>query len=218
MLLAPAAARRRIQVPYALQWVAMESGGNPCEVGYPPAKGPDGAPREMGIAQFYNPDDLRRIGLSSHELRAYCVPGDQHDVMFHDKLVRGFSSQLRRALTPAEMQTQADGTIHLITDSMAKATHVLTSIGAGPAWSPTRRDYWRLVKLAHGMPTLLSEGLVRINAKLGRPPRDWDEFKRGLDTVTLGANAEEKRRQGLFPFALDNAERCASVFEERTVA
>jgi hypothetical protein len=120
MLLAPAAATRRIQMPYALQWVAMESGGNPCAVGYPPAKGPDGAPKEMGIAQFYNPDDLQRIGLSSRELRAYCIPGDQHKVMFHDRLVRGFSSQLRRALTSAEMQTQAVGTIRLIADSMAR--------------------------------------------------------------------------------------------------
>ncbi len=33
-----------IQVPYCLKWIDMESGGNPCAIGYPAARGPDGNP------------------------------------------------------------------------------------------------------------------------------------------------------------------------------
>src|SRR5262245_23473418 len=105
-ILAPMCAARGIQLPYALNWISMESGGNPCEIGYPPAKGPDGMPREMGIGQFYNPDDLRRLGLTSTQLRAYCVPGDDHEVMFRGKKVRGFSRDMKRPMTPAEMLDQ----------------------------------------------------------------------------------------------------------------
>jgi hypothetical protein len=101
---------------------------------------------------------------------------------------------------------------------MTRVRQILTSIGAGAAWSPTRRDFWRLVKLEHGLPVLISAGLIRINAKLGRAPRDWEEFKQGIDMVTLGARGEEKRRQGLFPRVFENAEKCASAFDERSVS
>lgn len=216
--LAPLCLAAGIQLPYALQWVSMESGGNPCQIGYPPSKGPDGAPLEMGIGQFYNPDDLKALRLTSSELRAYCVPGDQHEVTFNGRRVRGFSSRMSRPMTPEERIVQARGQVGLITKSMADATRLLTRIGAGPDWSPTRQDFWRLVKLAHGMPSLLSEGWPRINAKLGRPPVDWAEYKRMLGEVTLGARTEEKRRKGLVEAALDNAERCANVFTERAIA
>lgn len=216
--LAPGCLSSGIQLPYAVQFVAMESGGNPCAVGYPASKGPDGLPLEMGIAQFYNPDDLVALGLTGEELRVYCVPGDHHETTFRGKKVRGFSQQMRMPLTPEQVRRQAGGTVGLISRSMREVTEVLTSIGAGPAWSPSRRDFWRLVKLQHGLPALISEGLPRINAKLGRPPRDWSEFKAALDTVTLGARAEAKRRQGLFPRVLSNAERCASAFEERSAS
>jgi hypothetical protein len=218
LMLAPGCIASGIQLSYAIQWLALESGGNPCAVGYPSSRGPDGYPREMGIAQFYNPDDLQRLGLTSSELRAYCVPGDQHETTWRGKKIRGFSSKLARPLTSSEMQRQADATVSLISWSMTRVRQILTSIGAGAAWSPTRRDFWRLVKLEHGLPVLISEGLIRINAKLGRAPRDWEEFKQGIDMVTLGARGEEKRRQGLFPRVFENAEKCASAFDERSVS
>ena len=217
-VMAPMCAARGIQLPYALNWTTIESGGNPCRIGFPSSRGPDGFPREMGIGQFYNPDDLQRLKLTGAQLRAYCVPGDDHEVVFRGKKIRGFSNKMTRPLTPAEMLDQARGQVDLISASMRDATRALTSIGAGAAWSRTRKDFWRMVKLAHGMPALLSEGLPRINAKLGRPPRDWVEFKQMLDQVVLGARAEEKRRQGLVAAALDNAERCASVFDDPAVS
>ncbi len=165
--LAAGCARAGIPLAFALKWVEIESGGNPCAVGYPSAKGPDGGPKEMGIAQFFNAHDLKSLRLSTSELRAYCVPGDQHEVTVRDrdgrpKKIRGFSQQQSRPLTPAEMQQQADATVGLIERSMREATEDLRKIGAGAGWSPRRRSYWALVKLQHGLPDLSRSGLAIV--------------------------------------------------------
>ena len=64
--LAPAS----LDVEFVLKWIEVESNGNPCAVGSLKAFGPDGNPREMGIGQFYNPDDVVRLKLTGSELRA----------------------------------------------------------------------------------------------------------------------------------------------------
>ena len=89
-LLVPGCLANGIQLPYALKWIEIESGGNPCAIGDPSQRGPDGQPRELGIAQLHNPDDLRRVGVTGAELRAYCVPG---------------TAAMSRAMTIAEMAT-----------------------------------------------------------------------------------------------------------------
>lgn len=152
--LAPGCLAHGIQLPYALRWIEIESGGNPCACGYPAARGPDGHPRELGIAQLYNPDDLRRLGVTGAQLRAYCVPGSDHPVKFKGKVVRGFSSVLSRQLTTEEMQDQADATIKLIVHCMLTAARDLAKVNAGAAWSLSRRNYWALVKLQHALPGL----------------------------------------------------------------
>jgi hypothetical protein len=219
--LAPGCVRYGIQLPYALKWVDLESGGNPCEVGYPPAHGTGGpwpnAPREMGIVQFYNPDDLQALGLTADALRAYCVPGDQHPTTFNGKVVRGFSQAATRALTPAEMTQQADGAIGLIRQSMTSATRDLIGVRAGPSWSPSTRNYWALVKLQHGLPQVSHVGLSAVTKHLGRPPNSWHEFRTTLADVRLD-DATEKKYRADFDRVLDNAEACASVVAEEAVA
>lgn len=215
--LASLAVAAGLQLAYVLKFVSMESGGNPCAVGYPPAKGPDGNPKEMGIAQFFNPDDLRDFGMTGAGLRAYCVPGDQHEVLFKGKLVRGFSSELSRPLTDGEMDEQARGTIDLVNRCRRSARRQLADVGAGPAWSEAHQDFWALVKLQHGLPELSTQGLPAVRKLLGRPPRDWAEFVASIPKVKLGDKVEAKYRH-LFPSILDNATRCASAFQERAVA
>jgi hypothetical protein len=219
-LLAPGCLRYGIQLAYALKWVDIESGGNPCEVGYPPAHGSGGPwskqPREMGIVQFYNPDDLQALGLSGDALRAYCVPGDQHETMYKGNIVRGFSQKATRPLTSDEMAQQADGAVGLIKRSMSSATSDLMSVRAGPTWSPSTRNYWALVKLQHGLPQISRVGLPAVTKRLGRPPSGWGEFRTTLASVKLDDATEKKYRKD-FDRVLDNAEACASVITEEAV-
>lgn len=219
-----------IQLPYALKWMGVESGGNPCAVGYPPAHGvsphpgqpapwPE-YPLELGIAQLYNPNDLQDFGVTATELRAYCIPGDQHEtkIRLHDgtvKILKGFSSQMARPITDQEMTTQARVMIALIARSMREAARDLLAVHAGPSWSPSRRDYWAMVKLQHGLPELSREGLPAVSKKLGRPPDSWSEFRAHVVQVPL-THAEAYRSS--FPLILKNAEETASAFSESEVA
>lgn len=205
-----------IPLSFALKWVAMESAGNPCAVGNPAAHGPDRMPKEIGIAQLWNPDDLARLGVTGAELRAYCVPGDQHESTYKKKKIRGFSQALARPLSPAEMRRQADLTVGLIARSAASATRDLVSIDAGPEWSPSGRDFWALVKLQHAFPVLSRAGLPAVTKKLGRPPRSWREFRDAISVVTFAPELEAKRAE--FGIVLSNAERAASVVPERGIA
>jgi hypothetical protein len=190
----------------------MESGFNACAVGNPAEHGPDGEPRELGIAQLYNPDDLARFRVTGAQLRAYCVPGDQHEIHYRGRVVRGFSQELSRPLTAEEIQTQADLLVGLIHFCMGSANRDLRAVDAGAAWGPLTRSYWALVKLQHGLPGLSRSGLSAVHRRLGRAPRDWSEFRASLAQVTLDGNTEKYR--GDFGPILDNAERCASVIRE----
>lgn len=215
-LLAPGCVAWGIPLAYALRWVDMESGGNPCAIGYPPAHGPDGMPLELGIAQLYNPDDLHLTTppLTGAELRAYCVPGDQHEIMYKGRVIRGFSQALLRPLLPEERTRQAQGAIDLIRASVRRAEGDLQGVGAGPGWARDGRDFWRLVKLQHGLPAFSREGMPAVARLLGRAPRGWKEFTASLGRVTLGHSAESRR--GELAGSISNAERCAGVLPEST--
>lgn len=216
VLLAPLCVQADLQLPYVLSWIGLESGGNPCDVGDPRQLGPDGCPREMGIAQFYNPDDLQRAHVTGAALRACCVPGNQHQVMYRGRIVRGFSRALARPISASEMAEQAQMTIGLVSHCVQSATRDLIAIHAGPAWSRGRRDFWTLVKLQHGLPGLSSSGLPRVTQKLGRPPASWREFRDAIAGVTLDPGTEKYRAE--FPKIFDNAEKCARAFSEQSVA
>ncbi len=216
LAITPYAALYNIQVPYVLRWLDEESGGNPCAIGYPPAHGPDGNPREMGIAQFYNPDDLAALGMTGNQLRAYCVPGDQHSIMYKGKLVKGFSSSLLRPLTKAEMEVQAKGTIGLIAKSMKAATADLMNVNAGTSWSRLTRNYWNLVKLQHGLPGISRSGLPAVTKYLGHAPYSWNEFRNNISKVKLDTETEKYR--GEFDAIFANAEKCGDAFVETGIA
>jgi hypothetical protein len=168
-------------------------------------------PLELGIAQIYNPDDLGLVSprLTGAELRAYCVPGSQHEVVFKNKIVLGFSKQMARPISPEEMGRQAQAAIQLVRRCAAHATRDLASIDAGPRWSPDGMSFWAIAKLHHGLPELARQGLAAVTKKLGRPPAGWSEFRANLSGVKLEANVEKYRED--FTRILDNAQACASA-------
>lgn len=212
--LAAGCMRADIPLAYALRWGEIESGFNPGAVGNPTERGPDGYPREMGIAQLYNPDDLDVVSppLTGAELRAYVIPGDWHEIFYKGKLVRGFSQQLLRPLTSAEIARQAESLVGLIARCDRRATSQLSAVGAtGPGWSRSGRGYWALVKMRHGYPVLSSQGLPAIAKLLGRPPASWKEFTANLARA-------QPRYAGIVPRIVSNAEKTAAAIpEERGV-
>jgi hypothetical protein len=185
-----------LDLDFVMKWIEVESGGNPCAVGSFKQRGPDGHPREMGIGQFYNPDDLIRIKLTGDQLRAYCIPETQ---------------KLSRPLTGEEMRAQAQATIDLILYCRQRAIRDLQGIGVATGktvvWSP--RDFYALIKLQHGLPVVPKKGLPAVTKLLGRPPSDFAEFATNMDRIKLDASAEKYRP--LFARVLSNAVKTAAV-------
>lgn len=189
----PLAKAARIAVPFAMEWVSIESGGNPCAWGSASAKGPDGTPREQGIGQLYNPDDFTRYEIPSGALRVYCVPGTQ---------------SCSRPLTDAEMTYQAQKLIDLI-------AHCREVAGASSAKNHLQwngRDMYKLTKLVHALPGLVNNGVARVTLALKRPPHDWQEFKAIIKDVKLDDGTE--RYRALFPRLFLNAEKTASALPD----
>lgn len=164
--LEPLLARTWIPIEFALGWIRVESGGNPCAIGSIGANGPDGQPREQGITQLYNPDDFTQLGIPKGSFRAYCVPGTQ---------------VCSRWLTKQEMGAQAEAHVKKIQSSIAYAQRILVANKADTmaGWRTGGRDFWRLVKLVHGLPGLV-KGFTTVAKELGRAPASWDEFKNSI--------------------------------------
>jgi len=181
-----------LDLDFVMKWIEVESGGNPCAVGSFKQRGPDGHPRELGIAQFYNPDDLIRIKLTGNQLRAYCIPETQ---------------KLSRPLTAEEMRQQAQATIDLILYCRQRAIRDLQEIGA--SWDRKGRDFYALIKLQHGLPIVPKKGLPVVTKLLGRPPNSFAEFATNMDRVNLGEAAEKYRH--LFSRVLANAVKTSTV-------
>lgn len=181
---------------FAMEWIKVESGGKPCAVGKLTSHGPDGEPRELGLFQIYNPDDLVRLKISSKALRAYCVPGSQ---------------ECSRPLTADEMRYQVDSGIKLISWCVRSARNTLAANGA--SWG--EKDMYRACKLVHGLPGILKSGIPATKKKLGHAPHSWSEFRATLANVVLDAGTEKYRSS--FDRILDNAEKTTEPLVDRGV-
>jgi len=182
----------RIPVSFAMAWLAIESGGKPCAIGEPGAKGPDGNPLELALWQAYNPDDLKPAGITGAELRAYCLPGGQN---------------LSRAMTPAEIARQMDLGVSLIGRKRAYADHYLTANGV--AWPTAGPDYWAAVKLPHAYPPILNTGMHEVVQRLGRAPSSWQEFRATYEQIEPRARFDpDAKEQSPYYRGLQNAEWC----------
>lgn len=194
--LTPLMAKLNIPLIFAMNWIRIESGGNPCAFGNANAKGPDGTPREQGITQLWNPDDFQALKVPLGSFRVYCIPGTQ---------------QCSRTLTDDEMWEQARAHIAMIGKCVAYAARVLGDSGASalPGWDNRKADFWKLVKLVHATPGMV-KGMSYVKTSLGRAPINWDEFKNAVLKGGVKLDAGTERLRAEFGRLYANAERCAS--------
>jgi hypothetical protein len=192
-LLTPLCQAADIPLPFATSSINEESGGNPCAIGKPGALGPDGNPLEMGILQWYNPDDLSIIKLTGNQLRAYCV-GKREDVA--------------RLLTDDEMMQQAHAVVLKISQMRAYAGRYASL--AGVTWRGDSVDLWRLVKLVHGLPGLV-QAILAVTKKLGRAPSSWGEYRTTIMTNPGICDAATEHYRSDFGVIFDNAENATAT-------
>lgn len=197
-----------VPLSFATFSMGEESGGNPCAIGAPGALGPDGNPKELGIFQLYNPDDLKMLGTTGTEMRAFCVPGKIQVKDRRGNLVWTHRQDVARLLTDDEMKRQADLMIRKILSARSEA--LVYASKATVTWREA--ELWRLVKLVHGLPGLV-KGLATATQTLGHPPSSWDEYRsKVLDgTIKLDGNTESYR--GEYAAIFDNAEAATQGME-----
>ena len=172
----------RINLAFAMTWLTIESGGNPCAIGSPAQTGPDGFPREIGLGQIYNPDDFARMKIAPAPFRAYALVATADEtralaaqytaaVTARDAAtLHAIAVKLQarsRALTPDEMDAQVRYTLLMpIVHDMVIADGIVATDKL--AWSMV--DYWKLVKAPHALPAILGNGMPAVVSKLGRAP------------------------------------------------
>jgi hypothetical protein len=105
---------------------------------------------ERGAFQVY-PAEAQQIGYSDAQFAALSTEGDP----------------------PTGGSLNADSGVRLAHYYMGKADNVLSQVGA--SWGRSG-SYWTLVKLFHGAPVIAKDGMIAVSKKLGRAPKDWNEF------------------------------------------
>jgi len=205
-------------IDFIMDSIKEESGGNPCTIGNPEQYGPDGNPRELGIFQLYNPDDLKLVRRTGAQMRAYCNPNKVQYHLRDGRMVMGPSQEVSRLLTSEEMGAEVDAVLAKIGASRASVLRCTTENGV--TWPLDSKDFWRLVKLWHGLPGLVSTGLHAVAKYLGRPPRSWAEYRHLVQTGTVKCDAGTEAYRGNDGFAhvFDNAENATANMPGQALA
>lgn len=192
----PLAIKYGIPADFASAWMAVESAGRACAYGDAGAKGPDGNPKELGLFQIYNPDDLKLLNATGNELRAYCVPGTQKQ---------------SRDLTIEEIVRHVDLGMQLIKHCLNQAVAELVRNGIG--WPADGRDIWRACKLYHALPSIVHNGFTAATKHLGYAPVSWFEFRKAY----VATNPSAAKVGSLYWRALENAERTGDFAPQSSV-
>lgn len=183
---------------FAMAWLAVESGGNPCAVGEATATGPDGYPREVGLFQMYNPDDFKEAGASASEICSYCVrppagPKTKRakDGGYADGSAVNHGRMAVAQLTPEQVVKHVGLGISMIkakeryADQYLRASHV--------PWAADSPDYWAAVKAVHAYPAIVASGISAVTRKLGRAPSSWHEFRSTYEAIEPRARFDPAR-------------------------
>lgn len=186
--------RGDIPLEFILAWIRRESGGNQCAIGETGATDPGGQVLESGLFQLWSPDNIKLAGTTVAKMRVGCGPVSSN---------RATSEAIIRNLTPDEAKEHMRAGIQYINHCRGVAASRLGK--AGVTWPRDSQDFWSAVKLVHALPGLLNPG--QVAKKLGRPPKDWPEFKTVV--LALDFSAFDKgtaRYKSQFMKILDNAE------------
>lgn len=195
-----------IPTEVALMWIQLESGGNPCSIGE--TKNP---PQEYGLAQLNYPYD-EKYGTRA-KLRAYCnntaqppgIPANTAAGRIAWAIFRKALESQTRPLTQAEREEQVRSGILLIQHCREFAQGYAAK--AGVNWNAP--DRWKLVKLVHGLPTLVAL-LPVATRKLGRAPKSFAEFRNTVESMTdaeLNTNGNISGRRARFGRTFDISEQ-----------
>ena len=206
--LSPLCQANSIPLSFMTFSIEEESNGNPCAIGAPGALGPDGNPRELGIFQLYNPDDLQLLKVTGDQMRAFCVPGKIQVKNRAGVLIDTHRQDVARLLTDDEMKQQASLAIGKVKQARNEAGRYI--LAASAKWSQI--DTWRVVKLVHGLPGLV-KAIVTFTNQIGHAPSSWSEYRNAIESkqITLDANTEKYR--GDFAAIFDNAEKATEGME-----
>lgn len=138
-----------LPVDFLMAFIDEESGGNVCSLGIPGV--------EAGLFQTFHPSDDRQ-GATFSQLRTACS-----------------GSSLVRELTSDEAQLQVQVGMNKVRELRERARATLRAVGA--TWLEASTDFWKWVKLGHGLPAMQADLMRQISGSLGRAPRTWDEYK-----------------------------------------
>lgn len=223
MQLAPLAAAQHIPLAFVTAAITEESQGNPCAIGNPEQYGKDGNPREIGPYQLYNApdgssDDFTYLKISPVAMRVYCNPNKVPYTTRDGRHIMGPSQQVIRPLTDAEVAEVAAAIIGKVGQSRTYAAHY--AIESKLAWPSDGVDFWRLVKLVHGLPGLVNTGIHNVTAFLGRPPVSWAEYRHCIQSgqVHCDPNTEKYRGSDGFASTFDNAEKATATMQGAAVS
>lgn len=150
-------------------WILEESAGNPCAIGRPGAQDAQGHVLESGLAQLYSPDEIKIAKTTNAAMRVGCLRGTQW---------------LTRTLSPSEKQEHVRAAVTFIRHCWDVATHC--AITHTLKWDLS--DRWRLSKLVHGLPDLVTLGIPAVCEELQRAPSSWMEFTNVVAGATLPHN------------------------------
>lgn len=181
-----------VPIAPALAWIDQESGGNVCAIGNKP---PVGAkyPTEYGLSQLdaHNPENVAI--MSQEAARASCQNAGTTRADWEVQL---------RPLTDDERVAYARAALDHMRSARDHAQEKISTWG----WDPRGLDAWKMNKLYHAGPAYVNLAPAAAR-KLGRPPRDFTEFKEAANP--LG------RAQGHSQASLDRAWNNVAHFASR---
>lgn len=175
-------------VNFLLACVRFESFGNPCALGK--------AGVEAGLFQLYFPDDAR-FGATFQQLRAGCS-----------------GAKLTRTLTDDERVRQVRTGCVMETSHRTKARNQVASNGL--SWTEDTVDFWKLVKIQHGLPAVPKSFLPAYARTFGGPPASfavWGEWVLSLSRSEVGSiDSGVDDYTAVLPDVFNNATKTGDLF------
>jgi hypothetical protein len=224
--LGPAFANGIIPTTLMLGWIAEESAGLECAIGFPGQVDARGQPLETGLLQYMSPHDIALAGTTVAEQRSVCssqalFPQITAAVLAAYKTAGNTAPDKRtpeqvqalqivsaaRAAEQAQVRPmsvmQKTRMIVVAFTYVQGVMNIVDTVFAqhGASWSKGTNDYWALVKSYHAGAGIPSVGMTAATAALGHMPANWQQFKQGIWASSIGHSWDH---------ALANAEKCGS--------